>query len=93
MLLSLTTHALNLLSLSVFDIEDAEADGSDKEFAEESAIADKENRLAGKQPMNTTLVEQEAVTPPPSVIPTISAPRAKRGKAPIISDALLRRSE
>lgn len=75
------------------DIEDAETDGSEKVSAEDPASADKENRLAGKQPMNTTLVEQETMTPPPSIIPTVLALRAKHGKAPIFSDALLRRSE
>ncbi|CAD6219938.1 unnamed protein product [Miscanthus lutarioriparius] len=60
------------------DIEEIdEADGSEKEPAEESATAEKENRLAGKQPMNTTQTEQGVVTPPPSTI-AVSTPRAKR---------------
>lgn len=75
------------------DIEDVEVDGSEQESTEDPTFADKENRLTGKLPMNTTMVEKEAMTPPPSVIPTVSAPRAKRGNAPIISNALLRRSK
>lgn len=40
--------------------------------------------------MKSTLSEQMTMTPPPSVIPSSPVQRAKCGKAPIISNAILR---
>jgi len=75
------------------DLEDDELNG-DKEITEEApGLQDKEDRLMGKQPMDTNLNAQEAMTPLPLVNPLVFVPRAKCGKQPIISDATLRRSE
>lgn len=59
---------------------------------EKTDSLDNANRLAGKQPMELSLVSSKIRTPPPSGSHSATAPRAKRGKALIISEASLRRS-
>jgi hypothetical protein len=51
-------------------------------------MSDPKDRLAGKQHMVASLMHQGSVTPPSMA--AHSPPRVKRGKAPIISDSLLR---